>query len=87
MSFPHERTAGNIYSDTDKMPGVHLQQWQRFALTVEVLMRHRTILDIQETGGDFWRFFQQHWGPLVASKQTRIGLFNSQGYKLRRASL
>ena len=40
----------------------------------------RTILDIQETRGDFWTFFQQHWGPLVASKQTRIGLFNSQSY-------
>ena len=38
----------------------------------------RTILDIPEMTGDFWRFFQQHWGPRVAAGQARIGLFNSQ---------
>ena len=38
----------------------------------------RTILDIPEMTADFWRFFQQHWGPRIAAGQARIGLFNSQ---------
>ena len=38
----------------------------------------RTILDIPETRDDFWRFFQQHWGPRLAARQSRVALFNSR---------